>query len=259
MRDVHIHLERGNYTKEWFEKFVETAVKRNLDEIWILEHTHRFVEFMPMYENLAAYGEEHREWLSHKGSRKLQDYLDLISDMKKESWPVSIKYGLEVCYFPGQEKFVENEIKPLGLDFLTGSVHWIDGFGFDQRKEMWQGKNTDDEYRRYYEIMGELIDSHLFDGLAHPDSIKCFGYYADFDLKDIYHNLGKSLAAADMYAEESSGLYNNYNYPERGMNREMFRIFKEENVKLEFASDAHRPEDVGRGFPEMHQADFPCH
>ena len=33
MTDVHIHIERGPYTKEWIDQFVEQAVRMGLDEI----------------------------------------------------------------------------------------------------------------------------------------------------------------------------------------------------------------------------------
>ena len=49
MKDVHIHIERGPYTKEWIDTFVKQAVEMGLDEIYLLEHSHRFQEFSPMY------------------------------------------------------------------------------------------------------------------------------------------------------------------------------------------------------------------
>ncbi len=55
-RDVHMHLERGKYIKDWVEQFVNKAIKEQIDEIWILEHTHRFREFLPLYDHLGQYG-----------------------------------------------------------------------------------------------------------------------------------------------------------------------------------------------------------
>ena len=42
MTDVHIHIERGPYTKEWISRFADQAVKAVRDEIWLLEHSFRF-------------------------------------------------------------------------------------------------------------------------------------------------------------------------------------------------------------------------
>lgn len=34
MVDGHIHIERGEYTLEWVNQFVNKAVEKQLDEIW---------------------------------------------------------------------------------------------------------------------------------------------------------------------------------------------------------------------------------
>ena len=57
-----------------------------------------------------------------------------------------------------------------------------------------------------------------------------------------------------MYAEQSGGLALNYGFEERGMNRTMLDIFRSRNVAIRFASDAHRPEDVGANIAEMQAA-----
>ena len=43
--DAHIHLERGPYTTVWIDQFIQTAVKRNLSELYLLEHPHVYVQF----------------------------------------------------------------------------------------------------------------------------------------------------------------------------------------------------------------------
>ena len=47
MTDVHIHIERGPYTREWISRFADQAVKADLDEIWLLEHSFRFPGVCP--------------------------------------------------------------------------------------------------------------------------------------------------------------------------------------------------------------------
>lgn len=39
MIDAHVHLEKGDYSVEWIEQFVAYAIKRNIDEIYFLEHS----------------------------------------------------------------------------------------------------------------------------------------------------------------------------------------------------------------------------
>ena len=46
-------------------------------------------------------------------------------------------------------------------------------------------KHKDEVYKRYYEIMFQLCECGLFSGLAHPDSIKCFGYKPNIELTEL--------------------------------------------------------------------------
>ena len=62
MTDGHIHIEKGPYTLEWIQKFVDKAVEMNLSEIRLLEHNYRFEEFVPMYDSVCAYSEYVDAW-----------------------------------------------------------------------------------------------------------------------------------------------------------------------------------------------------
>ena len=50
MIDGHVHLERGPLRREYVEEFIEEAQRKGIDELQILDHTHRFREFRDMYE-----------------------------------------------------------------------------------------------------------------------------------------------------------------------------------------------------------------
>ena len=140
------------------------------------------------------------------------------------------------------------------FDFATGSIHWVNGFDFDHRAEFWKDINVELLYNQYYDSMLALVNSGLFTGLAHPDSIKCFHFFPAGDLTPKYRLLADALNRHHMYAEQSGGLALNYGFPEMGMNLSMLDIFKRENVQIQFASDAHRPEDVGKNISEMRSA-----
>ncbi|MDF2685586.1 MAG: histidinol phosphate phosphatase HisJ family, partial [Clostridia bacterium] len=62
MIDTHIHIERGPYTLEWINAFINHAIKKGLDEIYLLEHSHRFFEFKPMYQEACSYSEFQKNW-----------------------------------------------------------------------------------------------------------------------------------------------------------------------------------------------------
>lgn len=254
MKDVHIHIERGPYTKEWIDRFVNQAVEMGLEEIYLLEHSHRFQEFSPMYSEIRRYSEYQNSWYEARTGLKLRQFTDLIEEMRQYTFPVRVKWGLEICYFPEYESLISDILKSFPFDFATGSVHWVNGFGFDHKAEFWEGMDIELLYEQYYSLMLALINSGLFTGLAHPDSIKCFHFLPANELTPIYRDLADALNRRRMYAEQSGGLALNYAYPEKGMNQSMLRIFREKNVEIQFASDAHRPEDVGKNIDEMQSA-----
>lgn len=245
MLDCHVHLERGPYTVEWINCFVSEAIKKDIDEVFFVEHTHRFKEFLPLYEPMSAYSDTQSLWLSEKGGLSIAEYIDFINKIKRMSYSIKMKFGLEVCYEPIKENFLMEILPKYPMDFLVGSVHWVDGFAYDHKKEYWHDKDIDLTFTRYYEIVKELIKSELFDGLAHPDAIKCFGHSTSLDLHDTYVDIARLLVDKNMYAEDNAGLHINYNHNEIGLNKIMRDIFRAYGVRILTGSDAHIPMHVG--------------
>lgn len=247
MIDGHIHIERGEYTLEWVNQFVNKAVEKQLDEIWLLEHCYRFEEFVPMYDSVCAYSNYTDSWFHRiAGVLELEDYLSLISQIRDNQFPVKIKFGLEICYFKEFEDLVVELTKGKELDFLLGSVHFVDNFAFDHKEEHWNGINVDEIYQRYFETSISLARSSIYDGIAHPDLIKLFGHKPSYSLTNYYESLAKELSKNNMYAEQNSGAFRRCpNTATLGMDNEMLKIMRNNNVKIVTVSDAHCPEDVG--------------
>lgn len=257
MRDVHVHFLHGNgegYNIDFFEGFIKAAQNKGIDEIYLLEHTHQFIEFEKVYEPIKAYSEYQRNWICKNMNSSIKEYINFIETLKDTQYPVKVKFGLEVCYIPETADVLASILDEYEFDFLTGSVHWIDGWGFDHpdQKELWKTMNVNEVYKRYYNIMFQLCESGLFTGLAHPDSIKCFGYMPDIDLTDYYNELSILLCKYGMYAENSGGLLLNYcSDLELGLNSKLLSVFQKNNVKIATASDAHKQSDVGLNILEL--------
>ncbi|MBR6664550.1 MAG: histidinol phosphate phosphatase [Lachnospiraceae bacterium] len=239
---------------DYFEGFLKVAQEAGLDEIYLLEHTHQFMEFERVYEPIKAYNDFQYNWITKRMNGSINEYIDFINKVKDTKYPVKVKFGLEVCYIPETADLLVDILKNYDFDFLTGSVHWIDGWGFDHmgQKELWESKNVDEVYKRYYDIMFQLCESGLFGGLAHPDSIKCFGYKPNIDLTDCYQKLAELLNKHGMYAENSGGLRLNYSPNlELGLNPQLLSILRKNNVQIETASDAHKQRDVGANIRDL--------
>jgi histidinol-phosphatase (PHP family) len=210
-------------------------------------------DFKEMYQPVEDYNEYQQNWLGGKMKASLESYISFIKKIKDCGFPIQVKFGLEVCYIPETESVLSDILKQYQWDFITGAIHYIDAWGFDHKDEFWNGVDVDHAYRRYYQIMHDLINSGLFTGLAHPDSIKCFGYYPAYDLTETYLCLADDLNKAGMYAEQSGGLALNYGFKGLGLNPGMLKVFKENGVRMLTASDAHRPEHTGANIRELQE------
>ena len=136
MRDWHIHLERGPYTVEWAEQFVRRAEKLGIREICLLEHSVRFFEFHPTFAQARAYNDYQQHWFDEKvqTARHLDEFKRFGDRLRAKNYPVKIKLGLEICYFPQHADVIEQVTRDGYFDLLLGSVHWIDNWTFNQRK-----------------------------------------------------------------------------------------------------------------------------
>lgn len=241
MKDLHIHIERGPYTVEWIERFIDKAVKENLEEICLLEHSIRFRDFHSAFKEAREYSLYQRKWFDGKAdtAHSLDEFRELACEIRKREYPIKVSFGLEICYFEQHEDIIGDLTSDHFFDYLIGSVHWIDNWTFNQRKYQWLGKSVDNIYKRYFEIQNSLVQSNLFDIIAHPDLITCHGLYPDYDLTDTYKKLCENIKAHKMLFEmnTSKGL---------GVNKKFFDAANAVGVEFSTGSDAHRPEDVGR-------------
>lgn len=73
----------------------------------------------------------------------MPEYYELIEKVRNQKYPVKIKFGLEICYFKEYETFIGEMTKDKGVDFLLGSIHFVDKFAFDHKPEHWIGIDVD--------------------------------------------------------------------------------------------------------------------
>lgn len=256
MIDGHMHLEYGPLSKEYVMEFINKAVEKGFDEIQILDHTHRFIEFAPMYEDLKE--EPHQKiWLEKKKLEPLDTYINLIKEMKQMDLPIKVKFGLEVCHTPKGALLIQDILSRYDFDFVVGAIHSIDGLLYDMnfsKSTLWEQYDVDHIYKRYYELVFDLIDSNLYTQLAHPDTIKLFDYYPTYDLTSTYTRMAKLLNEHNMKCENNTGCHYRYGHKDVGLSPELLKILRDYNVKMITASDAHHPDDVGTDIPEIWEA-----
>ena len=257
MIDYHLHLWPHSESSVWFKldqiaDYCEQAARHGVTELALTEHANRFVDVMstvgPFWEKL---GHEPTspimaEYFDFHARNSLEQYVTLAQAAKDEGLPVKI--GLEVDYYRGQMSEVSALLAQYPFDVLSGSVHWLGPWQFDDidneiQMHEWKVRNVEQCWSDYAEALEELAASDSVDVLAHPDLIKVAGYYSA-NPSEFWDRMADSAAKADVSIECSSAGWVKpiaEQYPAQGfLDRLVAR-----GLTFTTASDAHRLERVG--------------
>ena len=157
--DYHMHsiLSDGADT---YEEMIQEAIVKGLYEIGFSEHVClKPVEWAISLIDIPVMTEQ-------------------IQDLKlKYKDQITIRYGIEMDYFPGHEKEMKELIDYIPADYIIGSVHFIGDWNFDTDESLYGKWSNDKLYTDYFELIQKAVISGLFDILGHLDIIKKFGIY----------------------------------------------------------------------------------
>ncbi|MBO8127088.1 MAG: histidinol-phosphatase HisJ family protein [Firmicutes bacterium] len=239
--DYHMHLENGDFSKEWALSFWETASSRGISEIGFSEHVYRFRQAIDIVDN---------DWARVRCTEDLDAYVSLIQKLQAEGYP--IKLGLEIDYFPEKEETIRKLVDSYPFDYVLGSIHWLGSWGFDNPEwaDEWERRDLDQVYREYFDLLKQAASSGLFNSLSHPDVIKVFGHRPEGDLRALYQEVVQVIARNPGLCIEVStaGLRKPVGrlYPEP----EFLELAYKHRIPVTMASDAHYPQDAGADYPQ---------
>jgi len=101
----------------------------------------------------------------------IPEYLEEIRTAQ-ETTDVQLRTGLEIDWFPQEERRIEAILDEYPLDLVLGSMHYVRGIDIGSRRHspaFFLGKRIDDALEIYYEEWRKAVESGLFDVMAHPD------------------------------------------------------------------------------------------
>jgi histidinol-phosphatase (PHP family) len=266
MGDYHVHLHQhgpytgdgpplGDYPPGHIESYVEAAHNRGLTELCFTEHLYRCVESEPIlgrfWENepetdLASQAER---FVSEDRTLSLERYVEAVVDAKDRGLPVLL--GLEVDFFPESIEAVLELIEPYPWDLLLGAIHWIGGWSLDHPEVVheFSRRGLRQAYEDYFALETQLADSGTVDVLAHVDLIKVFGHQLDEPPTDLYQPVVEAAVRSGTAVEiNTSGISKPTGEAFPGP--VFLKAFFEAGVPITLASDAHRPDDTGKGIDE---------
>lgn len=236
--DYHLHTRMCGHAQGEPEEYAAVAQQRGLREIGFADHIPMY--FLPVEERDPAIAMKEED---------LPGYVQKINDLQQSFYPFPIKLGIEADYTPGMENRLGEILGQYDFDYVLGSIHFLNGWGFDNPAYLDGYKNRDlwELYRSYFEVLGQAAASGLFDILAHPDLIKKFGFEPDRELGELYRETLRQIADSGVCVEiNTAGL----RVPKKEIypSPEFLKLCFANKVPVSLGSDAHKPELVGADF-----------
>jgi histidinol-phosphatase (PHP family) len=221
------HDPNRTYSLEVLNEWKDFALERNLTDVALTDHDryHEGVSF----DNFARFSENLLEKLKFKMGIELDN--DPETSLKGHLWT---------------EKNYDK------LDFVLGSVHFIDEWPFDHPsyKEEYAKWDINKLYERYFKEIQKTAQSELVDGLAHLDLIKIFGYRPSADLTWLMEETLDVIKKADVTVEISTAGWRkpvNELYP----TEQLLNLIKDKNIPITTASDAHAPNHLAEDYDRL--------
>lgn len=232
--DYHIHTLYSD-GKAMPEEYIEAAVSAGIKEIGFSEHLNLVIE--------------NQDWCMDL--RRVPEYVAHIKSLAKSEKRIKVRLGLEVDYFSGKENLIYEFISDLGLDYVIGSVHYLGDTTVDSSPDFFEGKNIDELYQSYFNLVYEAVASGLFDIIAHCDLVRIYNFKPAGDTESLYRRLAMEMSKHDVAFEINT---NGRNRPVGDFypDRRFLRIFCDANVPVCVNSDSHLPERLGQYFDEAY-------
>ena len=233
--DYHVHTARCGHAAGAMERYVEHAIATGLAEIGFSDHL--FMYWLPGDRRDPELGMA--EW----------EHDFYIADVERcrarYGADITIRLATEADYIPGHEARLETILRRYDWDYVIGSVHFLDDWGFDDSRYIdgYDGADIDALYARYFDVVGASAESGLFDTIGHSDLIKKFGYRPTVDQAPAYARLAARLARSGVCVEvNTAGLRKPVGevYP----HPDLLRAYHAAGVQPTLGSDAHAPTEV---------------
>ena len=237
--DYHIHTVLCNHASGAMEDYVKEAIRKGIRELGFAEHSPWMIQkpghkLAPTFDEMEYYIEQ---------VKALQERYN------RPDSPVTVRLGIEADFIPNKLNEAREYIEAHDFDFVIGSIHHLNGWGFDdpQNIETYKEYDIREVYERYFALLEKLVDSGLADIIGHLDLTKKFGFRPKEGYTDLKEHIAKKIAAAGLVVElNTSGFDKPVGefYPDE----ETLKFLYEDGGSVILSSDAHAPEEVGRHF-----------
>ncbi len=229
--DLHNHTTLCNHATGTINEYIQRAIELEVDIYGFSEHAPMYFDpyYRLSFENMKQYEQE------------------ILTYKEKYKDDIQILLGYEVDYLKG---YIDNRVvNNRDVDYLIGSVHFLDKWGFDNPEFIGEYKNRDidDIWQEYFDTIEAMAKTGYFNIVGHLDLIKVFKYLPKKDIRLIARKALKAIKEANMVIElNGAGLRKPIKelYP----SKELLEMAYEFNIPITFSSDAHSIEQIGFGY-----------
>lgn len=244
MIDSHCHTYYSKHAIGTVDDLVQASIAAGVTVLTITDHAP-----FPIDRNNRLLESELEHYFSD---------IDLARELYGDQ--IQILRGLELDYMPGSEDFNRELLTRYPMDFVIGSIHYVE-IPNQPMVKVWElPRLAGDQFLdRYFANLETLLESGLVDAIGHPDTL-LRGVPEDILLprfKPFIEALAKSGIAFEL---NSSGLRKSslepltgaevkglWSYPSRQLVTQMIAL----DIPFTIGSDAHAPCDVGAGIAQM--------
>lgn len=240
--DFHMHTSFSGDSDADMEEMIKRCIELGYKDISFTEHMD--LEF-PVTEDCPEGMFE----------CNVDSYLyHLLTLRNKYVNDINVRFGLELGLQPQLVRQNVRVAKEHDFDFLIGSIHVVDGFDVYHNSKFFDGKTDEEAYRRYFEAVYENLRSYSnFDVVGHLDYVVRYGKTLDKDYsydkyKDILDQILQRIIDRDKGIELNTGAIGD-GLKEFNPCSDILKRYKELGGEIvTIGSDAHKVEDIGRGF-----------
>lgn len=234
MIDYHVHTDRCGHADGAMIDYLGQARKIGLREIGFADHLPLLTKEDPTLTMSAG---------------ELPDYVKAVKSLAGDARGIAVKLGIEADYIPGLEGETASLLGSYDFDYVIGSIHFIEGWGFDDSRylEGYNKKDLHTIYDEYFGLVAKAAGSGMFDIIGHLDLVKKYSFRPETDITDILEEVVSAIKESRVCIEiNTAGLRKPAGevYPSEAI----LALCARAGVPITLGSDAHRPEEVGMDF-----------
>lgn len=231
--------------KNSVEEMILGAIDRGFETLGFSSHA-----MFPAFENYTL------------GPKAAPEYVAEVRRLaERYRGRIRVLAALEADYLPGVTEPDRARYAPLGLDYLIGSLHWVEGVAVDHTPEILAdgirevfGGSARRLIVRYHERLREMVTACDFDILGHADLYRKYNErHPFFDEGEAWYRaeLEKSadvIAASGKLVEVNTGAIGRGWRSDAYPSNEFRALLRERGVRFVLDSDAHSVGSLDAGF-----------